>query len=86
MHTESSDHRGDGSRNLERAIVLVLLDDGGERQWSRAELGTGIGVAQGELARALSGLLQAGVLQQEADRVWPSPAARRLDELELIGI
>jgi hypothetical protein len=87
MHTESSDPRAGGKRSLERAIVLVLLsEDDGEREWSRAELGEGMGVEQGELATALSGLLDTGVLQQQEDRVWPSSAARRLDELELIGI
>ena len=87
MHTESSDPRAGGSRSLERAIVLVLLsEDGGERRWSRAELAEATGVEQGELAMALSGLLNTGVLAREADRVWPSSAARRLEELELIGI
>ena len=37
-------------------------------------------------AAALSGLLDTGVLRQQEDRIWPSTAARRLDELELIGI
>lgn len=87
MQKESRDPRAGGSRTLERAIVLVLLgEDDGERRWSRAELGEGMGVGQDELAAALSGLLDAGVLQHEDDRVWPSSAARRLDELELIGI
>ena len=88
MHTESSDPRTGGSRRtLERAIVLVLLsEDDGERRWSRTELGEGMGVEQRSLDAALTGLLDTGVLQQEEDHVWPSGAARRLDELELIGI
>lgn len=87
MHTESSGPRAGGSRSLERAIVLVLLsEDDGEREWSRGELEEGMGVAQSELATALGGLLDTGVLRQQDDRVWPSSAARRLDELELIGI
>ena len=87
MHTESSDPRVGGSRTLERAIVLVLLsDDDGERRWSRAELGEGMGVERGSLDAALTRLLDTGVLQQEEDCVWPSSAARQLDELELIGI
>ncbi|HEX3911202.1 MAG TPA: hypothetical protein VHW67_10950 [Solirubrobacteraceae bacterium] len=87
MNTESSDPRTDGGRRLERAVVLVLLsEDDGTRQWSRAELQEGMGVERDELAIALSGLLDTGVLDQEHDRVWPSAAARRLDELELIGI
>jgi hypothetical protein len=87
MHTESSDPRADDSRTLERAIVLVLLsEDDGERRWSRAELGEGMGVECGSLDAALTGLLDTGVLRQEEGCVWPSNAARRLDELELIGI
>lgn len=87
MHTESSDPRVGGSRTLERAIVLVLLsEDDGERRWSRAELGEGMGVERGSLDAALTGLLDTGVLHQEEDCVWPSSAARRLDGLELIGI
>jgi len=82
MHTESG-----GGRTLERAIVLVLLsEDDGERRWSRAELGEGMGVERSSLDAALTGLLDTGVLRQEEDCVWPSSAARRLDELELIGI
>jgi hypothetical protein len=88
MHTESSDPRAGGSsRILERAIVLVLLsEDDGERRWSRAELGEGMGVERGSLDAALTGLLDTGVLHQEEDCVWPSSATRRLDKLEMIGI
>lgn len=87
MDRETSDLRAGGARTLERAVVLVLLsEDDGERSWSRSELREGMGVAEDEFARALEGLLEAGVLQQERDRVWPSPAARRLESLDLIGI
>ena len=87
MHTESSDPRAGGNRTLERAIVLVLLsEDDGERRWSRAELSEGMGVEPDELGVALGGLLDAGLLEQQRGYVWPSRAARRLDELELIGI
>jgi hypothetical protein len=87
MNTESSDPRANCSRRLERAVILVLLsEDDGERQWSRIELEEGMGVERGALAAALTGLLEAGVLDQERDRVFPSNATRRLDALELIGI
>ena len=87
MDRESSDLRAGGARSLERAVVLVLLsEDDGERSWSRLELREGMGVAEGDLAHALEGLIEAGVLQQEHDRVWPSPATRRLESLDLIGI
>jgi hypothetical protein len=87
MQRESRDPRAGGSRTLERAIVLVMLsEDDGRRRWSRGELGEGMGVGPDELALALSGLLDAGVLEHEGDQVWPSSASRRLDALELIGI
>jgi hypothetical protein len=87
MDTQSGDARAEHDRRLERAIVLVLLsEDDGERQWSRAELGEGMGVSEDALATALAGLLGAGVLQGEGDRVWPSQATRRLDWLELVGV
>lgn len=87
MHTESSDPRAGGAHRLERAIVLVLLsEDDGKRRWSCAELSEGMGVAEQELARALDGLLAAGVLEQAQGCVWPSPATRGLDTLGLIGV
>jgi hypothetical protein len=87
MHTESSDPRAGGSRSLERAIVLVLLsEDDRARAWSRAELRRELDAGAEELAAALDGLLECGVLSQQRDRLSPSTATRRLDELELIGI
>jgi hypothetical protein len=87
MRTQSGDPRVERERRLERAIVLVLLsEDDGERRWSRAELCEGMGVAEEELALALHGLLSAGVLEEEQDRVWPSEATRRLDRLQLLGV
>jgi DNA-binding Lrp family transcriptional regulator len=87
MDRQSSDARAERDRRLERAIILVLLsEDDGRRQWSRAELSEGMGVSEDALNTALAGLLEAGVLQGEGDRVWPSPATRRLDRLELVGV
>jgi len=87
MKRESSDPRAGGDRGLERAIVLVLLgEDDEDRSWSRAELGEQLDVEQDDLARALAGLLESGVLEQERGRLCPSSAARRLDRLELIAI
>jgi hypothetical protein len=86
MHTQSSGSRdGSGSR-LERAIVLELLSDDGERSRSIAELEAELGAAAGELTAALSDLSEVGVLDGSEGRVWASAATRRLDELELIGI
>ncbi|HTZ86819.1 MAG TPA: hypothetical protein VMB05_09135 [Solirubrobacteraceae bacterium] len=65
---------------------MLLSEDDGQRRWSRMELRQGMGVGEDDFARAIDGLLDAGVLQQEHDYVWPSPSTRRLDALELIGV
>jgi hypothetical protein len=83
MHTESSEPRADGAK-LERAIVLQVLSD--ERRWSRTELAVELGADATGLDSALAALHGQGVLCLAEDDVWASPAARRLDELELIGI
>ncbi|HMH47067.1 MAG TPA: hypothetical protein VK538_05070 [Solirubrobacteraceae bacterium] len=83
MHTESSEPRADGAK-LERAIVLQVLSD--ERRWSRTELAAELGADATGLDSALAALHGQGVLCLAEDDVWASPAARRLDELELIGI
>jgi hypothetical protein len=38
------------------------------------------------MQEALNGLLGAGVICAAEERLWPSAAVRRLDELELIGV
>jgi hypothetical protein len=83
MHTESSEPRADGAK-LERAIVLQVLSE--ERRWSRTELAAELGADATGLDSALAALHGQGVLCLAEDDVWASPAARRLDELELIGI
>jgi DNA-binding GntR family transcriptional regulator len=83
MHTESSEPRADSAK-LERAIVLQVLSE--ERRWSRTELAAELGADATGLDRALAALHGQGVVCLAEDDVWASPAARRLDELELIGI
>lgn len=86
MHGQSSGSREGGGSRLERAIVLELLSDDGERSRSIAELEAQLGANEGELATALRDLSELGVLDASEGRVWASAATRRLDELELIGI
>jgi hypothetical protein len=86
MNTKSSGSRDGGESRLERAIVLELLSDDGERSRSIAELEVELGAAAGELGAALRDLSDVGVLDASEGRVWASAATRRLDELELIGI
>jgi hypothetical protein len=83
---ESSGKRGcDGGEALERAIVLLLSGD--RRQaWSMAQLGAELGADPQTLGRALDGLAQAGVVLLAGAEARASPAARRIDELGLIGI
>ncbi len=87
MHKESSRPEAASDPRLERAIVLALLDDEDvRRRWSRAELSENLGADPGQLQEALNSLLGAGVICAAEERLWPSAAARRLEELELIGI
>jgi hypothetical protein len=83
MHTESSEPRADSAK-LERAIVLQVLSE--ERRWSRTVLAAELGADATGLDSALAALHGQGVVCLAEDDVWASPAARRLDELELIGI
>jgi DNA-binding HxlR family transcriptional regulator len=72
---------------VERAIVLQVLRDDHEERWARAELAQEIpDFAPEVLDEALAELEQDGVLRREERTVCASPAARRLDELELISI
>jgi hypothetical protein len=80
-----------GGTRLERAIVLQLLRDDHERMWSRAQLTSELEAGDAEIGRpaveqALRRLEREGVLGCTDREVWASSAARRLDELELIGV
>jgi hypothetical protein len=88
MHTESSELGAASDPRLERAIVLALLNDEDDtgRRCSRRELSQELGAEEQHLQGALDGLLGAGVVCAGGDLLWASAAARRLDELELIGI
>jgi DNA-binding HxlR family transcriptional regulator len=72
---------------VERAVVLQLLRDDHERRWPTAELEDKLAdIEQDVLSSALSRLVTTGVVSTENGAVWASDAARRLDELELIGV
>jgi len=86
MHTESSGPRAGGVSRLERAIVLQLLRESGLRRWSYADLAAELQVDLPALQAAVRALDADGVVCSAAAEVWASRAARRLDELELIGI
>ena len=83
MHEQA---RATGDRRLQRAIILQLLSEDAAQNWSRARLAEALGVAPETLESALAELSEAGVVGLADTEVWASAAARRLDELGLIGI
>lgn len=86
MHRQASEPRDPGGPRLQRAVVLELLSEDGERRRSLAQLGQELGADMEDLEAAVAALCATGVLQREGELTWASPAARRLDELELIAI
>jgi hypothetical protein len=74
-------------RIVERAIVLQLLRDDHDEQWSRAELqAEADDVKPSALSNAVERLQRQGVVTALDDCVLASPCARRLDALGLVGI
>jgi DNA-binding HxlR family transcriptional regulator len=74
-------------RSVERAIVLQLLRDDHDEQWSRAELETVVNdVEPSALSTAIAELERQGVVVVQGEHVLASPCARRLDELGLVGV
>lgn len=72
---------------VERAIVLQVLRDDHEERWTRAELAREIpDFEPAVLDEALVRLEHDGVVHRSETSMSAAPAARRLDELELISI
>jgi hypothetical protein len=86
MRESSGERERDGGETLERAIVLLLLSGERRQAWSMAQLGAELGADTQSLERALDGLSQSGVVLLAGADTRASPAARRIDELGLIGI
>jgi hypothetical protein len=86
MNTEPREPRGGGASRLERAIILQLLRADREASWSREELLMELGGEMRPLEDALVRLQDEGVLSIAHQQVSASTAARRLDELGLIGV
>jgi DNA-binding GntR family transcriptional regulator len=73
-------------RELERAIILLLLSGEPTSRYSAAQLAAELGSEAETLEQALGRLARAGAVCLEGDDVSPSPAVRHIDELGLIGI
>lgn len=74
----------DEHRRLDRAIVLELLGD--RECWPRDELAAAVRVERSVLDTALERLQADEVAVIDGGEVLASRCARRIDELELIGI
>jgi len=88
MQVEPDGREPDGEVWLiERVVVFQVLRDDHEERWTRAELAEEASdCAPAVLDLALTYLERDGVLHREGEALWASRAARRLDELEVIGI
>jgi hypothetical protein len=87
MPSNSDTRRIDDPAIAERAVVLQVLAETGEDRLSRAALGQRLAdIAPDALDGALLRLEHTGVLERSGETVRASDAARRLDELELIGV
>src|SRR5262249_33301851 len=82
------EHSTDGeTRRLERAVVIQLLRDDCAARGLVAALEREVSdFTPALLEGALARLEHAGVVCRAGESVWASRAARRLDELDLIGI
>jgi DNA-binding HxlR family transcriptional regulator len=86
MHTESREPRALTGAKLERAIVLQLLRDDREQDWSSQQLAAEMDMQAPMLEHALSSLERDGVLSLEQDAVRASRATCRLDALGLLSV
>ncbi len=91
MDIESKGSRAADGVGLERAVILQLLRDDHERMWSREQLLSELDFDRSQIGRdlveqTLKRLEREGVIGVSAAVVWASSAARRLDELGLIGV
>jgi len=72
---------------VERAVVLQLLRDDHDEQWSRTELETELDdVKPLALSDAIAVLERHGVVVVQGEHVVASRCARRVDELGLVGV
>ncbi len=72
---------------IERAIILQILSEDREHEWTRTALGHEFPEIKPEiLDEALLNLEHMGVIERPGDTVRASRAVERLDELDLIGL
>lgn len=86
MHEEPSRLRRERGAILGRAIVLTLLGEDRPEGWTCAELASELAASPAAVEDVVRGLCDEGVLSSHGLHVHVSRAARRLDELGLIGV
>jgi len=86
MNEQTGERSTGDERKLERAIIMQLLGEDGERRTQRAQLAAALGIESQALERAVGRLADAGVVCVDGTEVWASAAARRIDALRLIGL
>jgi hypothetical protein len=86
MNAQSREPRVEGDPRLERAIVLQLLRDDHAASWPLQELLVEVGGAMAPVEQAIERLQDDGLLSSAHGQLSASRAARRLDELGLIGV
>lgn len=71
----------------ERIILFALLRNGRPQRWSRAELEHDLYDVEPDAIRgSLASLEAVGVVKLDGEQVQASPAARRIDALDMICV
>jgi biotin operon repressor len=86
MNEQPRESRVEYDPRLERAIVLQLLRDDHPPSWPLQELTAELGGGEAAVGQAAARLQQDGLLALADGQLSASRAARRLDELGLIGV
>jgi len=75
------------ARRIERAIILLVLDEDHAEVWSRAEIEVAMSdIEPLAISDALACLAAEGVLRLDDEQVRASRCARHIDSLELIYV
>ncbi len=87
MRPQRNKLRCEADRRAQRVVVLQLMRDDHVDSWARSELDAEFGdIGAPAIARAIASLQEAGVVELEGNSLSASPAARRFQELLLIGV
>jgi hypothetical protein len=87
MRPQRNKVRCESDRRAQRVLILQLLRDDHDNLWTRSELDAELGdIGAQIIAHAVASLQEAGVVELDGGSLSASPAARRFQELLLIGV